>query len=353
MKVGIDISQIVFGTGVSVYTSNLVTNLLNIDKINQYVFFGSSLRRQKEIQNFTKGFDCRTFPIPPTVLEIIWNQLHVVPTEWFVGITDVFHTSDWTEPPSKAKKVTTIHDLIVYKFPKSSHPSIIAAQKRKLEWVKKEEAAIIAVSQATKNDIVEILKIDEKKIRVIYEAASPIFTKSTKKYEGKPYILAVGTREPRKNLERLVKAFESLKLKDFDLVIAGKFGWGPSTTLRVKQSVKLLGYASQEQLVDLYSNALCFVYPSLYEGFGIPILEAFQCGCPVITSDISSMPEVGGRAAFYVDPLSISDIAEKIESVIGLTASKRKILIDRGFAQAQKFSWEKTAIETRDLYASL
>ncbi len=336
MKIGIDISQIVYsGTGVATYTKNLVEKLLEIDKKNEYVLFGSSLRRRQ------KGF----WPFPPTFLDLLWNQLHILPVENLIGKIDVFHSSDWTQPPTKAKKVTTIHDMVVYKFPHASHKNIVSVQKRRLGWVKKECDVVIAVSESTKKDIVEILGIKEEKIKVVYEAARSFFKKSPKKYVGKPYILAVGTREPRKNLDRLVKAFKSLNLKDVDLLIAGKHGWGKDI-----QGVKTLDYISPEGLVEFYSGAACFVYPSIYEGFGIPILEAFSCGCPVVTSNISSMPEVGGRAAIYADPLSISDIAEKIKYVLDLSSSKRKELTERGISQAEKFSWEKAAKETIKIY---
>lgn len=319
MKVGIDISQIVYeGTGVATYTKNLIEWLLKVDQKNNYVFFGSSLRRRQ------KGF----WPIPPTVLDILWNRLHILPVENFIGKVDVFHSSDWTQPPTKAKKVTTIHDLVVYKYPESSHPKIVETQRRRLEWVKKECDLIIAVSESTKKDIVEILKIPEEKIKVIYEAVNPIFKPTIKKT--KPYILGLGQLDSRKNIERLKTAFHNLKLKGVEL--------------------KIPNNVPTENLVELYSNALCFVYPSLYEGFGIPILEAFNCGCPVITSNISSLPEVGGEAAIYVDPLRVDDIKEKIDYVL---KADREKLAKKGFEQVKKFSWEKTAQETLKIYQSL
>lgn len=319
MKVGIDISQIVYGgTGVATYTQNLIDNLKIVDQKNTYVYFGSSLRRP------LPGF----WRFPPTILDILWNQLHIMPVENLIGKIDVFHSSDWTQPPTKAKKVTTIHDLVVYLYPESSHPKIVATQKRRLEWVKKEGDLIIAVSESTKKDIIEILKIPEEKIRVIYEAANPIFRPVIKKT--KPYILGMGQLKSRKNIERLEAAFKSLELKDVELKIANNI--------------------SIENLVELYSNALCFVYPSLYEGFGIPVLEAMACGCPVITSNISSLPEVGGQAAIYVDPLSVNDITEKIKYVLSLN---RERLTKEGFAQVSKFSWEKTARETVKVYEEL
>ena len=172
MKIGIDISQIVYeGTGVANYTRNLVENLLKIDKKNEYVLFFSSLRR-KFIPKFpipNSQFQIKTFRIPPTFLEFLWNKLHIFPIEWFVGKVDVFLSSDWTQPPTlKAKKVTVVHDLTCWKFPNQMHPRIVAVQKRRMKWVKKECDLIIADSQATKRDLVEIIGIPEKKIRVVY-----------------------------------------------------------------------------------------------------------------------------------------------------------------------------------------
>lgn len=175
MKVGIDISQIAYqGTGVANYTKNLVKNLLKIsakggpasgrDKKNEYVFFFSSLRRKPP-----KLPHLRAFKIPPTILEFLWNRLHICPIEWFIGKVDVFFSSDWMQPPTlKAKKVTTIHDLSVWKFPEAFHSKIVAVHKRRMRWVKKECDAIICDSQATKKDVREILKIPERKIKVIY-----------------------------------------------------------------------------------------------------------------------------------------------------------------------------------------
>jgi len=165
MKIGIDISQIVYqGTGVANYTKNLVEKLLKIDKKNEYVLFFSSLRRKPP-----KLPNLRAFKIPPTLLDILWNRLHICPIEWFIGEVDVFFSSDWTQPPTvKAKKVTTIHDLSPWKYPKTFHPKIVKVHQRRMKWVKKECDLIICDSQATKKDVREILKIPERKLKVIY-----------------------------------------------------------------------------------------------------------------------------------------------------------------------------------------
>jgi len=341
MKIGIDISQIVYGTGVSVYTKNLVENLLKIDKENKYVFFFSSLR--KKISNFkfqisnkfqipNSKFQIRSFKIPPTLLEILWNRLHIFPVENFVGEVDVFHSSDWTEPPvKKAIKVTTIHDLAVLRYPEAFPPKILEVFRRKLEWVKKETKLIIAVSKSTKKDIVELLGINPEKIRVIYEAVGEEFKpqskdkieKIKKKYGIKgDYLLAFSGPE-RKNLRRIRQA--SL---GFNLFVIGR------------------PYVEHQDLPALYSGALGLVYASLYEGFGLPILEAMACGCPVVTSNISSMPEIAGRAAVLVDPLSVKDINGGIKKMI----KEKEKLVKLGFKRVGDFSWQKTARQTLDVY---
>ena len=186
-------------------------------------------------------------------------------------------------------------------------------------------------------------------MKVIYEAASSLFRPVTpmpvkKKYQlVRPYILSVGTLEPRKNLNRLIEAYQQLNL-GFDLVIVGKFGWGE----RVKPvtGVRLLGFVPDEDLAGLYSGAQVFVYPSLEEGFGLPVLEAMACGCPVVTSGVSSLPEIGGQAAVYVEPASVKNIGEGIKTALGKQGAMRSL----GLVQARRFSWVKTAKETLKIY---
>jgi len=366
MKIGLDISQIVYGTGVSVYTKNLMEALLKIDKENEYVLFFSSLRqRLTQISNLktqNQNLNLKTFRIPPTLLEILWNKFHIWPVENFIDKVDVFHSSDWTQPPTKAAKVTTIHDFGFIKYPEVSHPKIKAVMTRRFKWIKREVDLIIAVSQATKKDIVEILGIPEEKIRVIYEAVSEdikqikdpkIIKKVKKKYGLKGnYLLSVATLEPRKNLKRIIEAHKILmsQYPEIFLVVVGKAGWDEEISQLAKKQLSNIiftGYVNREvELSALYSGATCFVFPSLYEGFGLPILEAMKCGCPVVTSNVSSMPEVAGEAGILVDPLNVKNIAEGINQAI----ENRQELIKKGFAQVKKFSWEKTARETLKVY---
>jgi glycosyltransferase involved in cell wall biosynthesis len=375
MRIGIDISQIVYeGTGVATYTRSLVEALLKVDPENRYVLFGSSLRNRAALSEFTKTLGTKNINkkfsfLPPKLLEFLWNGIHVLPIETFTGELDVFHSSDWLEPPtSGAKRITTIHDFAVFKYPetfaKRGGHDIVENQKRKLHFVKHYSDLIIAVSETTKKDAIEILKIPEKKIKVIYEAADQIYyrreaqqiaaVRQKYKIEG-DYLLCVGTREPRKNLDRVVMAFAEIAAanKDLNLVIAGKYGWGKDVASdKVGNRVKLLGYVEKEDLARLYSGAQAFIFPSLYEGFGLPILEAMNCGAPVITSNLGSMKEIAGGAALLVDPERVEDIAAAISKVLRSKEVKEKLKL-AGEKRAKDFSWEKTALQTLEAYRQL
>ncbi len=357
MKIAIDISSIIYGTGVSVYTKNLVENLLKIDKKNEYILFGGSLRRFEELRKCIHYYRAtvhgnsatKVYPIPPLLADIIWNRLHILPIEKLIGKVDVFHSSDWTQPPSSACKITTIHDLVPLKYPKLSHPKIVAVHKRRFRHVKKEVDRIIVPSQTTKDDLVK-LEIKENRIVVIPEAPDSI-NKPAKVKEidtlkkrlriGNRYILAVGIT-PRKNLERTIEAYEKVKFNGLKLAVVGE----PKTKTYEKRGVVYLGHVSKEDVPVLYSGAEVLVYPSLYEGFGLPILEAFVCKTPVVTSNFGAMAEVAGKATVLIDPYSINSIAEGIEKALG----NRKEFIKKGLIRVKDFSWKKTAKMTLETY---
>ncbi len=370
MRIGIDVSQIVYGTGVSNYTKKLVENLLKIDRKNQYVIFGSSLRQKGKLNQFKKsleGFENAEFKfisLPPLILEFLWNRLHVFPIEKFIGEVNIFHSSDWTQPPIKTpstKKVTTIHDMVPYLFPSSVHKKILGVQKRRLSRVQKEADMIIADSETTKDDLVKFLNITPKKVRVIYLAASEEFRPQSddkirevlEKYKiKKPYLLSVATQEPRKNIQKILDVFAQVvnEKPEFRLVLTGKYGWGPG--LRSAENVVWTGYIPQEDLIALYAGCRVFVYPSLYEGFGLPILEAMSLGAPVVTSNISSMPEVAGDAAILVDPHRHEEIAEGLLAILNNPVLARD-LRTKGLQRAKLFSWKRAAGQTLDVLESV
>lgn len=340
LRVGFDLSQTAHHGGVPTYTKNLAYELAKLPNLSM-TFFYSSLR----IPYKGDLASVRSFRLPPSLLEILFNQWRCLPIEKFIGPIDVFHSSDWIQPPTKAKKVTTYHDVIPLKFPDWSHPKVVAVHKKRLQLVEKEIDKVIAVSQSTKNDLLEVTKIPENKIVVIYEGPTVSLDvrvqredmeDELKNFRDKyklpeKFILAIGGVGERKNLPRVKEA-----CRDYNLVIAGE----------------TLPWLSERELGLLYTSAQVLLYPSFYEGFGLPILDAFIAGLPVVTSKVSSMPEVGGKAAMYVDPYNIEDIKEKLNTVLK-DVQLRKEMVKKGFEQAKKFSWEKAAEQTAQLYINI
>ncbi len=347
MKIAIDVSQIVYGTGVSHYRVNLIKTLLRIDSQNEYLLYAGSLRRKRDVLNIFP--EAKVFPIPPRLADLIWNKLHILPIEKLIGKVDLVHTSDWAEPPSMAPKVTTIHDLIPFKFSKITPQIIVSTHKDKLTWVAKESKRIIVPSSCTKNDLVE-LGFDGNNIRVIPEA--PNLTRASdenvervrRKYgiHG-GYIISIGTK-PWKNIEKIIDAFHLSKFgKNLKMLIVGE---RKNTNFQDERGVRFLGYITDNDLSGLITGAKALVFASLYEGFGIPILDAFNCEVPVVTSNISSMPEVAGDAAVLVDPNSVNSIADGIEKVL----RGPKSYIEKGLERVKEFSWEKAARSTLEVY---
>ncbi len=355
MKIGIDISQIVYETGVSVYTRELVSALVKKYPDHEFVLYGGSLRRSRELKNFllgSKNVTKKLSKLAPSFANLIWNRLHVLPIEQMIGKVDVFHTSDWAEAPASCPKVTTIHDLSIFKYPALTHPKILATHTRRMAWVKKESDCVIVPSTATKDEALK-LGIYEDKIVVIPEAVSGIFTPKSKSEIGKvmskykistPYALAVGAN-PRKNIDRIIKAFYKSKAnsKLKQLVVVGR---GPAIE---DLGVNFLGHVPADDLPALYSGAGLLVYVSINEGFGLPILEAFACGCPVLTSNVSSMPEVAGKAAVLVDPMSVEEISKGFVK----TVNNREKLVDLGLRRVKKYNWDMVASETMKAYESV
>ncbi len=353
MKIGIDISQIVYeGTGVARFTHGLVEAILNYDQDNQWVFFFSSLRKRVphslEERIASKNHQLVKIKIPVSLLANLWNNLHLVTVDSFVGKLDWFITSDWTEPPSKIKKATIVHDLTYLRYPQTVDKIIKVTQQKRLSWVKRESKIIFADSQATRRDLASYLKIDEKKIIVNYPGVemkkthNKTLDSTLKKYRlKKPFILTVGKLEPRKNLNRLIDAYTNLETKNIDLVIIGPKGWDTSISQSVKKldNVKILGYVEDDDLYNLYSSCLFFVYPSIWEGFGYPMVEAMKLGVPVAASNTSSMKEIGEGAVLLFDPFKTEEIKNAMEKMINNEDLRQK-LITEGKNRSNSFSWK-------------
>jgi glycosyltransferase involved in cell wall biosynthesis len=252
-----------------------------------------------------------------------------------------------TAPLFYSNKVVTVHDISFVRgnwhskrfkmFYKSIIPLILKNSKH-----------VITVSEFSKREIMDVYHIEDKKISVIYNApfASAVSYTVNNSIKKKPYILSVGSIDARKNLKRLIKAFLTLNNDDITLCLIGQYNSNfkidPELDQLInnnKKNVFFLGYVTDEELLELYQNALMFVYPSLYEGFGLPPIEAMANNCPVITSNVSSLPEVCGKGALYFDPLNINDIAEKIKAMIANTKLRENYIFE-GKLNAEKYSWQ-------------
>ena len=326
--------------GIRTYLKCLTDQLVKIDKTNEYALILDRTQNK------------------------LWEHLKL-PSIVNKGNFDLFFTPDHVLPllPVKCKKVITVHDLSFVKFPKLfSFAKRIYKQLMTPVSIRRADR-IIAVSENTKKDIVKLFKIDPDKVTVVYNGVSGEFKKvedkavldKVRNKYGLPnhYILFVGTIEPRKNIINLIKAFKK-SAADHHLVIAGKAGWMSDALIKEIKShdkVQWVENVETKDLPALYSMASLFTYPSMYEGFGLPILEAMACGAPVITSNISSMPEVAGDAAVLIDPNNADELAQAIKDILK-NEVLRKSLTSRGYEQAKRFSWDKCAKETIKVYES-
>jgi glycosyltransferase involved in cell wall biosynthesis len=336
IKVGFDISQLAHTGGVNTYTRNLTSELSKISDL-EMVYFYSSFRQplNSKLKNVKK------YKLPPTFFELLFNRLRNVPVEKFIGSVDIFHSSDWVQPPSKSLKVTTYHDVIPLKFPQWSHPKIVAVHKRRLELVEKEIDMVIAVSETTKKDLLKLTKIPEQKITVVYEGVGSEFKKLPeeqvedfrKKYNlPQKFVLALGGIGERKNLTRIKKA-----AKNYELVISGE----------------TIPYVSNDDLPLLYNAATVLMYTTLYEGFGLPIVEAMACETAVLTSDLEIHKEIAGKDnAIFVDPDNVDEMAKELE-ILMEHDDIRKDIAGNGVLQASKFKWDIAAQKTAEVYRKL
>jgi len=376
MIIGIDISSIQYGTGVSNYTNNLVKNLIKVDKTNTYKLFYSSFKNPIpcDIKYLAgKRVIIKQFRLPQSLLAFIWNQLHIFPIELLIGPCHLFHTSDWTQPPTlQAKTITTVHDLTPFLYPNWLHPTIVKNHTLKMKHALKKCSHFICVSKNSQADLLRLFpSIDKHKTSVIYEACEQkykdfsvlsikeqqlLINKTKRKYNLNNFILAQGTREPRKNLTRLIKAFINFKNdhpnSNLDLAITGKYGWGHDINQDQPDYIKILGYIPEEDMVGIHASALSLAYPSLYEGFGLPILKSMAVGTPVITSQNSSMSEIANNCAILVNPKSTTDIQTAINK-ISQDKNLYQSLKKQGIVNSKKYSWTNTAKQTLKVYKKL
>lgn len=350
--------------GIGYYTQNLVEHLLKRDGENEYIlfYFNLPLKQRRNLPAFDFSKNYSNFVFPKQALRFGLQSLKK---------PDVVHgTSYRLFAQGTRGSVVTVHDLGFMRFPQFVRKFGSEKMVRRVQHALENASAVITVSENSKKDIVEYFHVPEERIVVTYEGINKKFyVKPDASFmEGvqdkfqikKPYILFVGTLEPRKNIPSLVNAYAQAKPlhADFQLVLAGGLGWVYDEIFdaieksSVKENIILTEYILWEELHALYHGASLFVFPSFYEGFGLPPLEAMACGVPVITSNVSSLPEVVGNAAVLVDPHNGDEIRGGMEKVLG-DGALREQLIQKGFERAALFSWEKTSEQTLKLYEKI
>ena len=267
-------------------------------------------------------------------------------------------------PRVKGKVITVIYDMTYLRFPETMNESNLRRIRRDIGYSVARSDKIVTISEFSKNEIHELLQVPEEKIEVVYSA--PSITTGVTDFQmvqqrlkiQKPYLLYVGTIEPRKNLIRLIQAFDWLKKEKqipHQLILAGGGGWKTEEIYQSAEEtqfageIQFTGYLSSEEKNALYQNADAMVFPSLYEGFGMPPLEAMLFGCPVICSDAASLPEIVGEAAELVDPLDVQTIADGIWHVLS-NRDYRSLLIEKGAQQTLRFSWDRSAEKMIQIY---
>lgn len=365
MRIGILADRIgTGGGGLETYERELIKGIMEIDSRNQYVIFGCSREAIEKNLGSHPRFTFTTVSKNSKFLRLSLS----LPYELSKNHLDLVHVC--MVPPLFCPKefIFTVHDLASFIHPEFFPKKILFRANLLLEKGIKRAAKIIAVSEATKRDVIRLFGIDANKIVVIHHGIDsqykPIEDKKDamnilKKYGiSDKYILYVGRIQARKNISRLIRAFQLLKQKrtlEHKLVLVGKMVWESKDIFKeidkldIQEDVILTNHASYSDLPYFYNNADVFIYPSLFEGFGLPPLEAMACGTPVIVSNVTAIPEIVGDAALFVDPYDISSIAEGIDRLVS-SDNLKKDLIKKGFQRAKQFSWKETAKNTLSLY---
>ena len=379
MRIGIDARTILNpdkgeAIGVGHYTYQLIRYLLEIDQENEYVLFFDYRVREKDVKKFSKpNVKIKFYPFSDykKFLPGAYNEILGAATLAKENLDVVHTTSPMSRIPAsyRGKTIVTINNVAAYKTPDAFPKLSVMKHKTMLNFMVSKANKVIAVSQSIKKDLKDALNCPEEKVSVIYSGFDKRFSenqsaqkeKVMQKFglENKKYILFLGTLEPAKNISRLLEAFKIFKEKgqDYKLVLAGKNGWLSAEyrqmvkDLEIENDVVFTGYVVGDEIGSLFAGADFFILPSLYEGFGTTVLEAFASGTPAIVSNVSSIPEIAGDAAEFVNPLDAQNIADAMLKLAG-DENLKQVLRGKGKKQVENFNWEKCARETLEVYKS-
>ncbi len=386
MRIGIDARSILNpekgdAIGVGHYTYQLIRHLLQIDTENEYVLFFDFRVREKDIKKFTRpNVQIKFYPFSDykKYLPGAYNEILGTATLQKENLDVLHSTSASNRIPIgyRGKTVVTYHDMAAYEIPQYLPAVGRARDKAVANMMASKAVKIIAVSNSVKEELKKHLKIADEKMEVVYSGLDSRFfqepemeaAKILSKYDiSKKYILFLGTLEPSKNIARLLESFAKFKdgqkhknngKFDYQLVLAGKRGWLSKEYHQIIKDLSLVkdviftGYVIGDELVPLFRGAQFFIMPSFHEGFGMTVLEAFATQTPAIVSNVASLPEIAGDAAYFINPISVEEITKAMVEFAGNEALREEYRA-KGLLQAKKFNWEKTARETLEIYKSL
>lgn len=359
------------GGGIGRLVRDLVAALAQQGHDTDYRLFISGAQLNDLPEPPYSNFTWKPTRISPTWLARLWHRANLpIPVEIFTGSVDLYHATDFVLPPTRkhTRTVVTVHDLSFVRVPETASPNLKAYLDRVVPQSVQRADHVIADSQATKDDLIDLYNLSPDKISVLLSGIQSHFhpvddpqkiqaVRNKYNLGNRPYIFSIGTVQPRKNYGRVIEALATLREQGYDIsfVVAGGKGWLEETiydTLKSTQMepyVHFIGFADDADLPALYSGAACVAFPSLYEGFGFPVLESMACGTPVVTSNISSLPEVAGDAALMVNPLETGDITAALKKLLD-DSTLRGNLRQRGFKQSRQFTWDSAAKQLQNIY---
>ena len=366
MRLCLDIQPaIAQSAGIGRYTRALVEHLPALAGQDALRLFYFDFRQQRQTP-MPAGATVKAIRwLPGRIAQYAWKTLDWPPFDWFAGAADLFHFPNFIRPPlSRGRSVTTIHDVSFLRFPEHTEPANLKFLRSRIQRTVELSDAIITDSAFSAEEIIETIGVPRSRVFSTPMGIShslgpppPEKIRSDLNQLGldRPYILHVGTIEPRKNLEFLVKTFDQLKHFDGLLALAGMHGWkcepilDAIRTARRKHDIRMLNFIPDPLLASLYAGAELLVFPSIYEGFGLPPLEAMACGTPVAASDIPVLREVLGSAAELIRGFDTEAWCHSLNMLLTDT-DHRSMLRQRGFKQAARFTWQETARQTWDVY---
>jgi glycosyltransferase involved in cell wall biosynthesis len=359
MRIGIDATSLLLrSAGVKTYTWHWIDSLrrkAGSDEITAFPFIGDlpPLTHERSVMGPLATW-------PRIALVHAMNARGSPLVDLVARRFDIFHMSNQVRrPPRRTPCTATIHDLTCWIMPEVHTAGNIEADRRFAERVLRRAAGLIAVSDSTRADAVRWLELEPQSIHVVYPGISDAYFDAQPRAANRPYVLYVGSIEPRKNIDGLLQAWSRVRRslrEEYDLLIAGPPGWAYDKTLaRLQQGhegAKYLGYVPEADLPALLAGATVFAYPSLYEGFGFPVAQAMAARVPVLTSNLSSLPEIAGASAVLVDPRSEEQICGGLERLL-TSPSLRANLGRQGAARAAEFRWDVCARKSLEFFHSI